>query len=205
MSGFFQRGELVVMRGVALAFGADVDEEAVAAVDRGIAERFAVDRDQALAVLAGGFRDQLFGPGAEIGDLLRRQDGHLVAAFETGEAHGEAELHAGIFVRRHVRPAGAHHRKRVFYQGANIDAGGRGGHQPERRQHRVASADRGIAVEDAGKALSGGDLFQRRAGIGHRDEAVPGLVGADGLGRRGRRNNPSSRSARWCRRTCWRR
>ncbi len=37
----------------------------------------------------------------------------------------------------------------------------------------------GIAVEDAGKALFGRDLLQRRAGIGHRDEAMPGLVGAD--------------------------
>ena len=69
MPGCFQRGQLLVMRGVVFAFGADVDEEAILAVERGIAERFAVDRDQALAVLAGGFRDQLFGPGAEIGDL----------------------------------------------------------------------------------------------------------------------------------------
>ena len=69
MPGLFQRGELVVMAAVVFAFGAKVDEEAVVAVDGGIAERLAVDRDQALAVLAGGFRDQLLGPGAEIGDL----------------------------------------------------------------------------------------------------------------------------------------
>ena len=142
MPGRFQRGELFVMRGVVLAFGADVDEEAIVAVQRRIAQRFAVDRDQALAFLAGGFRDQLFGPGAEIGDLRRRRDRHLVAAFETGEAHGEAKLHAGIFVRRHVGAAGAHHRKRMRDQAANIDAGGRRRHQAERRQHGVASADR---------------------------------------------------------------
>ena len=73
MPGRFQRVEPVVMRGVVFAFGPDIDEEAVVAVERGIAERFAVDRDQALAVLAGGFGDQLLGPGAEIGDLLRRR------------------------------------------------------------------------------------------------------------------------------------
>src|SRR5437879_150036 len=44
------------------------------------------------------------------------------------------------------------------------------------------STDRWIAVEDACKTLSGCDLLQRRAGIGHRDEAVTGLVGADRLG-----------------------
>ena len=182
MPGRFQRGQLLVMRGVVFAFGADVDEEPVAAVERGIAERFAVDRDQALALLAGGFRDQLLGPGAEIGDLWRREDGDLVAAFEAGQPHGEAELDAGIFVRRHVGSAGANHRERMLDQGANIDPGGCRRHQPERRQHGVASADGGIAVEDAGKTLLGRDLLQRRAGIGHRDEAVAGLVGADGLG-----------------------
>ena len=70
----------------------------------------------------------------------------------------------------------------MLYEGADVDAGGRGGHQAERRQHRVAPADRGIAVKDARKALFGRDLLQRRAGIGHRDETMAGLVGADGLG-----------------------
>ena len=187
MPGLFQRGQLFVMRGVAFALGSDVDEEPIAAIERGVAKRLAVDRDQALAFLAGGFGDQLFGPGAEVGDLLRRQDRHLVAAFETGKAHGEAELHAGIFVRRHIRPAGARHRKRMLDQGANIDAGGRRRHQPERRQHGIASADRGIAVENAREALLGRDLLQRRAGIGHRDETMAGLVGADALDTRAKK------------------
>jgi hypothetical protein len=37
------------------------------------------------------------------------------------------------------------------------------------------------------KALLGRDLLQRRAGIGHGDEAVAGLVGADGLGHRAKK------------------
>ena len=71
MSGLFQRGELVVVGCVGFALGAEVDEEAIAAVSPGVAERLAIDRDQALAILAGRLRDQLFGPGAEIGDFLR--------------------------------------------------------------------------------------------------------------------------------------
>ncbi len=133
MAGALQRGELVVMRGVALAFGPDIDEEAVIAVKRNVAERLAVDRNEALAFLAGGFRNQLFGPGAEVGDLLRGDDRHLVAALEAGEAHREPELHARVFMRRHVGAAGAHHGKRVLDQAANIDAGGGGGDQTERR------------------------------------------------------------------------
>ena len=182
MPGRLERLEPVVMRGVVFAFGADIDEEAVVAVKRGIAERLAIDRDQALAFLAGGFGDQLFGPGAEIGDLFRRRNRHLVAAFEAGEPHRQPELHARVFMRRHVGAAGAHHRKRMRDQAANVDAGGSRRHQSERRQHGVAAADRGIAVEDAGKALLGRNLLQRRAGIGDGDEAMAGLVLADGLG-----------------------
>ncbi len=170
------------MRGIVFAFGADVDEEAVVAVKRDIAKRLAVDRNQALAFLARGLRDQLLGPGAEIGDLRRGKDRHLVAAFEAGGTHREPELHAGIFMRRHVRAAGAHHRQRMADQAPHVDAGGRRRHQAERRQHRIASADRRLAVEGAGKALPGRDLLQRRAGIGHRDEAVAGRFGADRLG-----------------------
>ncbi len=37
-------------------------------------------------------------------------------------------------------------------------------------------------MEDAGKALFGRDLLQRRVGIGHRNEPMAGLLGANGLG-----------------------
>ena len=69
MPGFLQRGEPVVVAAVGFIFGTQVDEETIPAVDGGFAERLAVDRDQPLSVLAGGFRNQLFSPGAEIGDL----------------------------------------------------------------------------------------------------------------------------------------
>ena len=39
----------------------------------------AVDGDQPLAFLSGGFGDELFEPRAEIGDAGRREDGHFVA------------------------------------------------------------------------------------------------------------------------------
>ena len=55
---------------------------------RADAERLAVDRDHALAVLAGGLGDQLLQPGAERGDARRRDDRELVAA---EPARGDAE------------------------------------------------------------------------------------------------------------------
>ena len=49
-------------------------------------------------------------------------------------------------------------------------------HQAEFRQHRIAPADRGHAVEDMGEAELLGASLQRRAGIGHRDEMLADLV-----------------------------
>ena len=93
--------------------GAQIDEEAVVAVDGGVAERLAVDRDQALAVLAGRLGDQLLDPGAEIGDArARRGSSPCRGPRSPASAQREAELHAGIFGRRHVGAAGAHHRQR---------------------------------------------------------------------------------------------
>jgi hypothetical protein len=87
MPGRFERFEPVIMRCVVFAFGSDVDEEAVVAVKRGIAERLAVDRDQTLAVLAGGFRDQLLGPSAEIGGTQGLSGRVLPGARQDGRGH----------------------------------------------------------------------------------------------------------------------
>ncbi|MGY4597859.1 hypothetical protein ACVWXL_005605 [Bradyrhizobium sp. GM22.5] len=48
MAGRFDRSKLRVMGGVRFALDTDVDEEPVIAVDRRLAQRLAVDRDQAL-------------------------------------------------------------------------------------------------------------------------------------------------------------
>ena len=67
----------------------------------------------------------------------------------------------------------------------------RGRHQTELRQHRVAAADRGHAVEDIARSRAAWrDLLQRRAGIGHGDEMLAGLFRAAARWRRGRRNSP---------------
>ena len=68
MPGAFQRSEFAVMGRVVFALGPDIDEEAIVAIKRGIAEWFAFDRNQAPAVLAGRLGDQLLGPGAETGN-----------------------------------------------------------------------------------------------------------------------------------------
>jgi len=89
MAGFFQCSEFFIMRGVVFAFGPEIDEEAVVAVSPGLAERLAVDWNQALAFPCRGTRRSVARPGAEVGNLSRRKDRHLVAAFEAGQAHGK--------------------------------------------------------------------------------------------------------------------
>ena len=160
MAGFLQRREFRLMRRYAFAFRAHVDEDAIVAVDHRIAERFAVNRNQAPAVLAGGFGDELFRPRAEVGNFGRRQHRHLVAALKAGATERKTKLHAGIFLRRHIGPTGANHRLCEIEQAREVDAGRRRRHQAERRQHRIAAADGGIAEEGAGEALLFCDLLQ---------------------------------------------
>ena len=71
MPGFFERRQLVIVRLVGLGFGSQFNEHAIVAVYGGHAERFAVDGDQAFAVLAGGLCNQLLRPRAEVGDRFR--------------------------------------------------------------------------------------------------------------------------------------
>ena len=105
MSSAFERAQFLIMSGILFIRRADIDEEAVIAVKVCIAERFAVDRDQALVLLAGRFGDQLFGPGAEIRDLLRRGNRHLVTAFEAGEPQRKALEIAGSYLAARLEEA----------------------------------------------------------------------------------------------------
>src|SRR5439155_844192 len=61
-----------------LILRAQRDEQTIVAVYVRRPERFARNRDQPLAVLAGRLRDELLGPRTEVGDRPRRQYRHLV-------------------------------------------------------------------------------------------------------------------------------
>ena len=61
------------------AVQAHVSKDAVAAVDRGRGDGFAIHGRDSLALLAGGLGDQLLQPRAQVGDLRRSEDGDLVA------------------------------------------------------------------------------------------------------------------------------
>ena len=74
MTGPFERGDGVVLRGIGLGRQPHIDEQAVLAVDLGVPERLGVDWHEPLAELSGRLREKLLEPGAEIGDARRRHD-----------------------------------------------------------------------------------------------------------------------------------
>ena len=111
MAGPLQRLHRLALRRIGLPVQLQVGEEPVAAVALGRGERLAGQRDQPAPLLARALRQKLLQPGAEIGDPRRGNDRHLVAAeARCRDAHGDAELHARIFRRRHVGAAGSLHR-----------------------------------------------------------------------------------------------
>ena len=73
LAGRFERGDRPLLLVVLVGGEAQIGEDAVIAVDRRRAQRLGVDRHDALAELAGRFGEQLFEPGAEIGDALARR------------------------------------------------------------------------------------------------------------------------------------
>src|SRR5262249_57777442 len=108
-----QRYDRAVLRGVGFARVGQIDEHPIRAVDRLSAERLGIDRDQALAVLAGGFGEQLLGPGTEIADRGRRHDRHLVVAAARERPQRKTELDAGSFRGRNVAAASTYHASRA--------------------------------------------------------------------------------------------
>jgi hypothetical protein len=76
----FERGDGAVLLHVSFARQSHMDEQAIVSIDIGGPERFCIDRDEPLAVLAGRFRQQLLEPCPEICNAGRGDDGNLVSA-----------------------------------------------------------------------------------------------------------------------------
>lgn len=109
------------------------DEEAVVAVDRRGTDPLALDGEDAAAVLAGRFSDELLDPVAETFDLLGQEEGELVAAGERSFRHDGPEPGAGVCGRVRVL-AGAGDRAEAPEHAGNIDAAEDGRDQAEVRQ-----------------------------------------------------------------------
>ena len=157
----FQCSKSSFTRAVAIVFQTQIDKDAIIAIDLRLPERLAFQRDQRLAVLAGGFGDQLFSPCTEACDTRRAGQGQLVAAMLGRSGECKAELNTGIFRRRRIRTTGADHRSRKIEKRCDIDSGRCCRHETERREDRVAAADGRLAMEDLREAARGCRLLER--------------------------------------------
>jgi hypothetical protein len=101
-----------------------------------------------------------------------RPDDDLVAAVLPGLPEREAKREAGIALDH---AAGVQRLLGAVEQPRDVDPHQRSGDEPERRQRRVAAADRRLPGDDAHTALFR-QLFQRRARVCDRDEAIPVLA-----------------------------
>ncbi len=97
--------------------------------------------------------------------VLVRQ-AHLVAARAPALAEREAEVEARVAV---VEAARVRHLAGAVEEPREVDADEGGRHEPERRQRRVAAADRRLAHEDGGELPLLGERRELRAGIRDRD------------------------------------
>src|SRR5580698_613803 len=80
LPGFFQRGDLGILCGVWRGLQTEIGEDAVVSVDLWRTRRFAVNRNDAFALLACRFREQLFKPRTEIRNSGRSDERNFVAA-----------------------------------------------------------------------------------------------------------------------------
>src|SRR4029077_17322428 len=159
VSGFFESGDSGVHRAVVFLGEAQRGEDAIVAVDGGLADFLAVYGDDALANFAGGFGDELFEPGAEIGDAGGSEDGDFVAAVVGGYAENGAENDAGIFLGGGGGAAGLDHLVgdfQEFRKGETHDGAGNGA---EVRERGISAADAGNAGEDVAEVAVFRDLL----------------------------------------------
>src|ERR1700694_2719538 len=125
--GFFQRGDLGILHRVGGALQPEVGESSVITIYLGCAELFAVNRDDALAEFASGFRDQLLEPRAQVANSGRGDERNFVAAKFCRCANEKAEHHSRILFYRSGRLAGVDHFFCAREELAGVDAHRRGG------------------------------------------------------------------------------
>ena len=143
LAGLLERHDRRVLRRVRSRLQAQVGEQAIVAVGVRRRQPLAVDRDDALALLAGGLRDELLEPRAEIVDPGRRHQRELVAGPVVASAPRIVPSTSPGF-----SSAGTPGAQRVDHalgfveQPSHVEAHDRRGHHAEVRQRGVATADR---------------------------------------------------------------
>ena len=142
------------------------------AVGVGCEQRLVGDRQDPAALLARALRDELLGPDPEGAERVVDDEGELVAAGARELAEREPEPQARVVLGRLEVRARLLGDLRALEDRPHVDAGQRGGDEPEVRERRVAPADLRVVEERAAEAVLLGEVDQRRAGVGDGDEVA---------------------------------
>ena len=137
--------------------------------------------DNARAVFAAAFGQQLLGPESEAGDARRGQQGQLVAALPGQGSDGGAQQCAGVFGGGAGRQAAFGHLRRGRQQAGQVHADERRRRQPEAGKRRVAAADVRVVDEGVPETLRPGHFRQGGIRVGNGDEVAAGGVRAQRL------------------------
>ena len=166
LAGFFERVDGGVLLGIGRGAQAQIDEDAIISVNIGRADFLAVNGNQALAFLAGGFGEKLFEPRAEIGNAGRSEDRDFVAAGLLERSQNGAENRRRDFASAGTTEAQAWTISSVpIEELGDVDALNRAGNHAEIRKRGIAAADARRAEKNAG----GSRRLQRPAASSSRD------------------------------------
>ena len=181
MPRFFERGDLRVLCRVGCGFQANIGKDAVVAINIRRRQLFAIDRDDALAQLAGGLSNQLLEPCSQVRNAERRDHRDFVAAHLRGRSEDHTQPDPWILRDRNIRLARLHHLFRAIQKLLCVEAHDSRRDHAKIRQRRIASADGGKPVKNVAEAIAFSDLLHLRAGIGDCNEAVARFVGSQHL------------------------
>ena len=174
VAGTFEPFDRGVLRRVCRARQAKLDEHAIAPVYVRTPQYFAVDRENALPLLAERFGDELLEPRAKCGEAGGSDQSGLVAAMK-----GELSKHDSELECRVVRPIGSAatgHRLGAIEERSHIGPDQRSRNEPEIRQGRVTASDAGHTVKDRAEMFLFGDHVQLRSRIGRQHESLSGFL-----------------------------
>jgi hypothetical protein len=154
-----------------------VHEDAVVAVAVGLADGLVGHGQDPRAVLARRLGDELLEPQPEAADLRVVDDERSACRGPAWPARRACRrATAAVLLRRVVVAAALRGDLRAVEQRLEVGAHERRRHEAEVAERAVAPADVRVGAEDLAEAVVVGELLERRARVGHRDELPPSPV-----------------------------
>ena len=150
-------------------------EHPVIAVYRRVAERLAVDRHDAVSLLAGALGNQLLDPRPQRLRPRRKRERQLVPAALRQHAERQAQSNGRVLLDVRLLQGLPTEFESSDQHRCDVETDERRRHEPEVGQGRIASANPGIVEKRADESFVRRAPRQRRVRVSDRDEVRPGV------------------------------